>query len=80
MTTWQKIVTAAMLVATLLAAWLLRYDMQILHNNGAPPTGYVLDRWTGVVAVVYPNGYRELPKQQAPAPRTWDELIERQGK
>lgn len=54
--------------ALLVAAWMLRYDMQPPAPN-SPPITYMLDRWTGDVYVASPAMFRRVNQAKAlPAP------------
>lgn len=53
------VIGAAVAVVLTLLAWFFRYDFQVVNTGGAPG-GYMLNRWTGTVYLVYASGVREL--------------------
>ena len=57
----EVIVLAIVLVALVLGIF-FRYDLQIVSSGGQgnAAMGFLLNRWTGTIYFVYPQGTREL--------------------
>jgi len=59
-----RLVLAATAIVILLVAWLLRWDLQPAGVFGEQiPTMYLLDRWTGDIYWVTPQGTNRLEKK-----------------
>jgi hypothetical protein len=70
-----KTALAAVAIAALAAAWMLRFDLKIdAGGQGIAPSGYALDRWTGSIYFIAPRYWRKLEPETREEPVRWQDF------